>query len=1087
MRFFLSHAGEDRAQARALAEGLIHTGMEIWCDALPGAIPPGTRWVRALEAGLEASTAYLLLVGRSTVDGWVEVELDYAINRQARQPDFLVVPVLLPGVGVDELPPLVGRFQAIGLEELPAALGAAGFSRLRQELESQAGAEPPSLDPEVCPFPGLEAFDEGLARFFFGRDRETRDLLELLGPTPSGYRRWLQIEGASGSGKSSLARAGLLPAIRRGWLDGRRKEWRIAVLRPGHKPVRNLARALRRGLGRNGGPEIEELDTQLRSGDEGLTDLLEELLEPDESCLLLIDQLEEVFTLTDAAPDLPVLDGLLATSIASGDSRLHLVTTIRNDLVPALARLPRMEGLLNTHASRYLLTQMKEDALIESIREPVHLARLVWETRELPARIVRDTLEAPGGLPLLGYTLWALWDKREGNTLLEEVYSALGGVGGALAGEADRLLAQLATRSEKGRRDSDRAWNLLLELVQTNERAGETRRIITRPEALAAAGSGAAGERVLLRLSGQRDPDAPANSPAPPRLVVVAGESRVELAHEALLRRWGSLREKIWEQADRLECRKRLDAAVKAWLAAGRPRGDLPGARKLEYYRRAETINAEAQEFLRRGRRRVLARRMMLGALIVALTLGAFQWMDRRARAERRKRAYLEVAYQVTALDSLRKAADGLIPGAPDASGRMREWLADAEGWKTSFAALASDISTSRAYASGKETFAGEAEQVLSNIHRIENGRRDLFSPGGLFATVQARLQLAEAADARSADVSAGSRDARWQEVDRTIRAMECPKYQGRSVPHRKDVYPLRINPQGLWEMIQLRSGTAPAVDPATGNFRMDADSGLVFVLLPAGRFWMGAQKENPDGPNYDPRAVSDRESPPREVDVEPFYISKYEMTRAQWYRLTGRTVWRQDARPVGLVSWNEMTATLPAFGMLLPTEKQWEYATRAGTRSPFWSGDSDSGDCDDDSGDFDDDLGKAGWYDKSVEQWPTTVERPLPVGLLAPNDFGLYDVHGNSWELCSTLFEHRDAPAFVHPRALRGGSYQTSAKQARASARSWYHPSSPAGNVGLRPVLPLNEQSAPHLRTGAEPPRAAAPSGDGIGGTPSG
>jgi hypothetical protein len=1060
MRFFLSHAGEDRAQALALAEGLAQIGMEVWCDALPGAIPPGTRWVRALEAGLEASTGYLLLVGGSTVDGWVKVELDYAINRQARQPDFLVVPLLLPGVGMQNLPSLAGLFQALPLEKLPTALGAAGFSRLRQELEGQAGARPPLLGSEKCPFPGLNAFDEDLARFFFGRDGEIRDVLELIGPTPSGYRRWLQIEGASGSGKSSLARAGLLPAIRRGWLDGRRREWRIAVLRPGHNPVRNLARVLRRDLAGDDGPEIETLDNRLRAGDEGLTDVLEDLLAPDESCLLLIDQLEEAFTLTDAAPDLPVLDGLLAASVASGDSRLHLVTTIRNDLVPALARLPRMERLLNTHASRYVLTKMSEEALIESVREPVHLAGLTWETPDLPRRIVEDTLKAPGGLPLLGYTLWALWEKRERNTLLEDVYTDLGGVGGALAGEADRLLTQLALRSENGLRDSDRAWNLLLELVQTNERAGETRRIITRAEALKAAGSGEAAERVLLRLSGQRDPQAPANSPAPPRLVVVSGESRVELAHEALLRRWDSLRDKIWEQSDRLECRKRLDAAVKAWIAAERPRTSLPGAQMIKYYRRAGSINEDAQEFLRRGSMRVLARRMMLGALVAALAIGAGLWMGDRSRAERRKVAYLNVAYQITALDSLRKTADELIPGAQDASGSMRQWLAEADAWKSSLAELGADIDHSRSYASGKEVFSGERDQMLSNIGRIDSGKQDLFSPEGLVAAVHRRLELAEAADLRAASVSAEDLNARWLEVDQTIReGSKCPAYQGRPVSHRKDLYPLRINPQGLWEMIHLRSGTAPALDPATGNFVVDENSGIVFVLLPAGRFSMGAQKEHEEEPNYDPQADPDRESPVRPVDVGSFYISKYEMTRAQWHRLTGRPVSKQGARPVGLVSWDEMTSTLAAFGMLLPTEAQWEYATRAGTGDPFWSGRTEE------------DLGTAAWYEGNVdEQWPKTEERPLPVGLLAPNGFGLHDVHGNSWELCQDLFQPSDVPDFVRSRAMRGGSYQSGAKSARASARFWYHPASPAGNVGFRPVLPLNEPEEP----GGTPPLRA-------------
>ncbi|MGB2984259.1 MAG: SUMF1/EgtB/PvdO family nonheme iron enzyme, partial [Phycisphaerae bacterium] len=168
----------------------------------------------------------------------------------------------------------------------------------------------------------------------------------------------------------------------------------------------------------------------------------------------------------------------------------------------------------------------------------------------------------------------------------------------------------------------------------------------------------------------------------------------------------------------------------------------------------------------------------------------------------------------------------------------------------------------------------------------------DLDPKEGTLASVQERLDFSESIEEQS--ITGPEAAAKWAEAIADIARLEV--YGGLQLAPQIGLLPLRRDPRsGLWEFRHIQTGTKPEQNRARKEVDAEAvnpwilteDTGLVFVLIPGGTFWMGAQKENPEGRNYDPQAASD-ESPVHEVTLAPFFISKYEMTQLQWQRFTG-------------------------------------------------------------------------------------------------------------------------------------------------------------------------------------------------------
>ncbi|MBK9386061.1 MAG: SUMF1/EgtB/PvdO family nonheme iron enzyme [Planctomycetes bacterium] len=430
-------------------------------------------------------------------------------------------------------------------------------------------------------------------------------------------------------------------------------------------------------------------------------------------------------------------------------------------------------------------------------------------------------------------------------------------------------------------------------------------------------------------------------------------------------------------------------------------------------------------------------------------------------------------------------ARDELWPAHPSKIANFEEWLLHADQ-------LIGRLELHRkTLIALEETIAGSEVQVPAEITWQRDilktlvGDLDIFRTRGSNSTywsVRRRVDLARALEEKSIS----SRKEKWDEAIRSISdPQECPLYQGLRIVPQIGLVPLgRNRTTGLWEFWHVQSGSRPRWRERDGNAAMDMDTGMVLVLLPGGSFWMGAQGRNQRDPNYDPNALPNEE-PIISVALEAFFISRFEMTNSQWLRWTGQNPSGPHAaevtHPVCQVSWDDCRQVCMEMGLELPTEAQWEYACRAGTSTPYWSG----------SGKPALALkGVANIADESIQAAftqfneryartlvPSDYERGLndghvaaaPVGSLRGNPWGLCDVHGNVGEWCRDVY----CPYIVSPqrgdgqrvtdempeRVVRGGSWYSAALHVRTAQRSGgplRHQAFP--QVGLRPSRSLTE-----------------------------
>jgi WD40 repeat protein/DNA-binding SARP family transcriptional activator len=405
---------------------------------------------------------------------------------------------------------------------------AAGRSRLRSmEAELAGGVAqlqtagewvgPPcdGGDSIICPFKGLASFEAADAPYFFGRERLVAELVAQLVGAPL-----LGVIGPSGSGKSSVVRAGLLPALANGVLPGS-ETWAQEVMRPGEHPLGALNAALEHTGSRR--------------------------------FVLVVDQFEETFTACRDERERGAFIGHLVRA-ADGDGRV--VIALRADFYGRCAEYPALARALA--GNQVLVGPMQPEELRRAITCPAQRVGLTVED-DLVGAIVADVQDAPGALPLLSTALLELWQRRDGRRLRLASYAETGGVRGAVARLAEEAFSHLDAEQQV------LARRLLLRLVEVDDDGAVERRRL----ALAELGGGEDVEHVLDLLADRR--------------LVTISEGTAELAHEALLREWPRLRGWIDEDREGLRIERGLRAGAREWRRVGKDDGALyRGARLAE-------------------------------------------------------------------------------------------------------------------------------------------------------------------------------------------------------------------------------------------------------------------------------------------------------------------------------------------------------------------------------------------------------------------------------------------------------------------------------------------------------------------------
>ena len=400
--------------------------------------------------------------------------------------------------------------------------------------------------PPSCPYPGMVPFAAANARFFYGRTEEIARMVQLLR-----RQRFMMVIGPSGSGKSSLVYAGLLPELARSRYF-RQNYWLIRTMRPGPHPTDTLADAI--GADRTSGEfEPDTIDTLLAANP------------PAHRLLLLVDQFEEVFAQAPRAEQARFIAALQALRLPDNCA---LILTLRADFYPDLMT----SFLWPVDASqRVEVAPLRGEALREAIVRPAADVGVRIED-SLVNQLVADAADEPGALPLLQETMGLLWDDIEQHTLNYAAYQRLSGAAGHVDGTPNGLAVAIAmkadaTLAELNPEQQAIARRIFLRLIQFGEGRADTRRqqpvtslhaASDTPEAFEQALEHLTDNRLLTRSGGDEQ-----NPPA------------VDISHESLITGWSRLHDWADERREAEQVRRRLEAKAAEWVRLGGATGGL--------------------------------------------------------------------------------------------------------------------------------------------------------------------------------------------------------------------------------------------------------------------------------------------------------------------------------------------------------------------------------------------------------------------------------------------------------------------------------------------------------------------------------
>lgn len=740
-RIFLSHSSADEREAVALRQWMADNGWnDVFLDVDPQrGLAAGERWQEALRQAADRCEAVVFIISPA----WARSKWCLAEFLLAKSLHKLIFGVVLKDVPIGELPGEMtaewqlcrltgtGSTEAVRFNYREAGdqitFLAEGLFRLKEGLR-KAGLTadffpwPPKDDPRRAPYRGFEPLEASDAAVFFGRDVEIlRGLDALRGMRDAGDKRIFVILGASGAGKSSFLRAGLLPRLAR----DDRHFYPLVPIRPEREPVfgeRGLAHALHRALAELQRPSATpgEIKARLREGPSGLAGLIRQLRQglrtrlpglpdgaPAPTLAVAVDQAEELFN-ADAGDEARIFLGLIgdllrSASVSDGVAGVPVIVafTIRSDRYEPLQTAPELTGLQSVvfdDLKSMSPTHFREVIVGPAQRASAEGARLRIEP-ELVERLVGECTDGGDALPLLGLTLARLFRDYggKGDLRLDE-YLEMGGLANIVKTEAESILA----RDETTRRIQLECLRAAFVpwLATINPHNDQPMRRLARRADLPADSQAlldALAERRLL-LTDQRD-----------------GEPVVEVAHEALLRQWDVLTDWLIAEREDLKDADVLERAVQAWEKIGRKDAWLMVGDRLAI---AEALAAKpgfsrrlegCREFLLISRHRDEARREEDERRRQAELDAA-----RQVAAEQQKRAEVETRARLAAESATRRLRAGRLGLAVLAM--VAVVVAAAANWQYRQATTAQQAANTASVRANALRLAAEARAMLAGV-----------------------------------------------------------------------------------------------------------------------------------------------------------------------------------------------------------------------------------------------------------------------------------------------------------------------------------------------------------------------------------
>ena len=920
------------------------------------------------------------------------------------------------------------------------------------------------------PYRGLRKFTEDEADFFFGRTAAIQTLLAsvqrlVTTETSSINPDFIAVLGASGSGKSSLVRAGLIPILRADALPGS-GSWPVKVMLPGPHPLDSLAETFIDLVEQ----DLGTIRANLNQGVKALHNLIKEALsgKPDTTpFILIIDQFEELFTMCESLTDRQLFLDQLLYACQIRNNRGFIIVTMRADFYAKAAAHKNLAETITQN--QMLVAPMTDKELREAILLPAEAVGLELE-KDLIQALVDDALQAPGALPLLQHALVELFHYRDDNLLNMAAYEKVGGIKGALAHRADAILDSMSMAERHVVR------RILMRLVQLGEGTADTRRRATFNEVVPRDSDLDEVETIIQLLS-------EANMIVTSRSLET-DEVVIDVSHEALISEWP--RFKSWLDWDRqgLRIRQQLAQAARDWADRDRdPDSLFRGARLLEIEEwvldNPGEINQLEEEFLETStdeRDREIA--------------------EKEAQRLRELEAAHKLAEEAKARQQIEaKRVEEQIAAAARLQ-RRAVWVASVGGLAVLLALVAGWFGIS----SVRSANAARAAQMEAERQAILAGQNEnLAATREAEAAANAALADANAATAKAhQDHAEEASTAAIEEQKIALSAQATAKAEATNAFEARAT--LAVN---LEELLALREGaqetptatptasptdastaaggpaappTATATPTATPTPNQTATAAFAevqqqlaeiraaqtaeaqrdqdMVNVPAGPFLMGTDPDVVSPFGINPEAIGD-EMPQRTVFLPQFLIDKTEVTNADYDQCVeagrcapqgGQSNYNdQPDLPVIWVSWQSAQNYCEWVGKRLPTEAEWEKAAR-GDEGSLWP------------------------WGNDPENWANMAEvspnSPVAVGSFPEggSPYGALDMSGNVNEWVADWYSptyYQDGldsapqgPSETESsgqlKVIRGGSFRTSRLEARAADRNAIA-LSPAFDVGFR------------------------------------